>query len=172
MHAGTDMITTPANPLLTPFDRKKAAAIGLRKWVRFESNGVTSIMQVCCDMEGQQDSLTTHYGQWRPFIACCPVCSQHSMHDGIRRPSTWKALPAGSPNFCEQLEAFWQLFSSESDGGRKVAGAGTRTACKPCRIRRVSQRVLPGARYRTVAWRTDKQSQSCYTLVTLMLKAT
>ena len=46
MHAGTDMTTTP-NPLMTPFDRKKAAAIGLRKWVRFASDGETTIMQVC-----------------------------------------------------------------------------------------------------------------------------
>ena len=45
LHAGTDMITTA--PLLTPFDRKKAAAIGLRKWVRFASDGETTIMQVC-----------------------------------------------------------------------------------------------------------------------------
>ena len=33
-------------PLQTPFDRKKAAAIGLRKWVRFAKNGETTIMQV------------------------------------------------------------------------------------------------------------------------------
>lgn len=46
MHSGTDMTTTP-NPLMTPFDRKKAAAIGLRKWVRFASDGETTIMQVC-----------------------------------------------------------------------------------------------------------------------------
>jgi len=45
MHAGTDMTTTP-NPLMTPFDRKKANAIGLRKWVRFASDGETTIMQV------------------------------------------------------------------------------------------------------------------------------
>ena len=45
MRAGTDMTTTP-NPLMTPFDRKKAAAIGLRKWVRFASDGETTIMQV------------------------------------------------------------------------------------------------------------------------------
>ncbi|CAK0788018.1 hypothetical protein CVIRNUC_011240 [Coccomyxa viridis] len=42
--SGTDMTTTP-NPLMTPFDRKKAAAIGLRKWVRFASDGETTIMQ-------------------------------------------------------------------------------------------------------------------------------
>ena len=46
MRTGTDMTTTP-NPLMTPFDRKKAAAIGLRKWVRFASDGETTIMQVC-----------------------------------------------------------------------------------------------------------------------------
>lgn len=45
MHAGTDMTTTP-NPLLTPYDRKKAAGVGLRKWVRFASDGETTIMQV------------------------------------------------------------------------------------------------------------------------------
>lgn len=45
MHAGTDMTSTP-NPLMTPFDRKKANAIGLRKWVRFASDGETTIMQV------------------------------------------------------------------------------------------------------------------------------
>lgn len=33
-------------PLQMPFDRKKAAVIGLRKWVRFAKNGDTTIMQV------------------------------------------------------------------------------------------------------------------------------
>jgi hypothetical protein len=40
------MMTATPNPLLTPYDRKKAAAIGLRKWVRFASDGETTIMQV------------------------------------------------------------------------------------------------------------------------------
>jgi hypothetical protein len=35
-----------AAPLQTPFDKKKAAAVGLRKWVRFAKNGDTTIMQV------------------------------------------------------------------------------------------------------------------------------
>ena len=48
VHAGTDMAGATPNPLLTPFDRKKAAAVGLRRWVRFESNGTTDILQVCC----------------------------------------------------------------------------------------------------------------------------
>lgn len=43
--AGTDM-TGAHGPLQTPFDRKKAAAIGLRKWVRFAKDGETTIMQV------------------------------------------------------------------------------------------------------------------------------
>ncbi|CAL5224978.1 g7755 [Coccomyxa viridis] len=43
--SGTDMASTTPNPLLTPFDRKKAAAVGLRRWVRFESNGTTDILQ-------------------------------------------------------------------------------------------------------------------------------
>lgn len=42
--AGTDM-TGAHGPLQTPFDRKKAAAIGLRKWVRFAKDGETTIMQ-------------------------------------------------------------------------------------------------------------------------------
>ncbi|BDA40371.1 magnesium transporter MRS2-B [Coccomyxa sp. Obi] len=42
--SGTDMMGAHG-PLLTPFDRKKAAAIGLRKWVRFAKNGETTIMQ-------------------------------------------------------------------------------------------------------------------------------
>ena len=45
VHVGTDMTNTP-NPLMTPYDRKKANAIGLRKWVRFASDGETTIMQV------------------------------------------------------------------------------------------------------------------------------
>ena len=47
--AGTDMMgggNGAHTPLQTPFDRKKAAAIGLRKWVRFAKNGDTTIMQV------------------------------------------------------------------------------------------------------------------------------
>ena len=55
LHAGTDMTSTHPNPLLTPFDRKKAAAIGLRKWVRFASDGETTIMQVSCSHRSQQD---------------------------------------------------------------------------------------------------------------------
>ena len=52
-HAGTEMTT--AVPLLTPFDRKKAAAIGLRKWVRFASDGETTIMQVWHGLEDRAD---------------------------------------------------------------------------------------------------------------------
>lgn len=43
-HAGTELMS--AVPLQTPFDKKKAAAVGLRKWVRFAKNGDTTIMQV------------------------------------------------------------------------------------------------------------------------------
>ncbi|KAK9916763.1 hypothetical protein WJX75_006679 [Coccomyxa subellipsoidea] len=44
--SGTDMMGGGVHtPLQTPFDRKKAAAIGLRKWVRFAKNGETTIMQ-------------------------------------------------------------------------------------------------------------------------------
>ena len=43
--AGTELMS--AAPLQTPFDKKKAAVVGLRKWVRFAKNGDTTIMQVC-----------------------------------------------------------------------------------------------------------------------------
>jgi hypothetical protein len=58
--AGTDMNSHA--PLQTPFDKKKAAAIGVRKWVRFAKDGETTIMQarvpqqsVVCEPRGKSE---------------------------------------------------------------------------------------------------------------------
>jgi hypothetical protein len=39
-----DLATAPA-PLQIPFNRKNLGAVGLRKWVKFDRNGETSVVQ-------------------------------------------------------------------------------------------------------------------------------
>ncbi len=42
--SSSDLATTPA-PLHIPFNRKNLGAVGLRKWVKFDRNGETSVVQ-------------------------------------------------------------------------------------------------------------------------------
>ena len=42
--SSSDLTTTPA-PLHIPFNRKNLGAVGLRKWVKFDKNGETSVVQ-------------------------------------------------------------------------------------------------------------------------------
>lgn len=39
-------MSLPTMPSKTPFNRKNLSLIGLRKWVKFDKNGETSIIQV------------------------------------------------------------------------------------------------------------------------------
>lgn len=82
---GTDMMGGHG-PLQTPFDRKKAAAIGLRKWVRFAKNGETTIMQVSCCKETRRS------------LICCALVADFG---GVQRSTRGVGVPQQRQLACD-----------------------------------------------------------------------
>lgn len=59
--SSSDLATAPA-PLHIPFNRKNLGAVGLRKWVKFDKNGET------CVVQADKQALTHQLGvQVKPF---------------------------------------------------------------------------------------------------------